>query len=277
MLKFRIPVAFLIAYIFAMGFVFSSSEQAPPNDNKQPTKTENGNTPQGTTITDHRTNHNSEKRDDKRQWYDTFRKRPTDWLLVLFNGLLVVATIALFISGEKSANAAKTAAEAAKLSAQAAINVELPRLFATKIVFELAALNLVDSESSLHKISVTITNYGRTPAFLYCESAEFIPGPLPAIPIYPNAIDLEPGTIIEKGQLRILTAYGRDNRAKFDVRPFAAGQAPLWVYGIIWFRDFLNEHHAMRFCADLHVPQGLAAGHPPRFIQGGPTAYTESY
>jgi hypothetical protein len=172
---------------------------------------------------------------------------------------------------------AKEATNAAKLSAQAAINVELPRLFATKIDIELAALNLVDPETSLQKISVTITNYGRTPAFLYCESAEMLPGPLPPVPIYPNAIDLEPGTIIEKGQLRTLTAYGRDNRAKFDVRPFVAGNAMLWVYGIIWFRDFLNERHAMRFCADLRVPQGLAAGHPPKFIQGGPAGYTETY
>jgi hypothetical protein len=169
------------------------------------------------------------------------------------------------------------AADAAKLSAQAAINVELPRLFATKIDIELAALNLVDSELSLHKISITITNYGRTPAFLYCQSAEMMLGPLPAVPIYPNAVDLEPGTIIERGELRTLTARGRDNRANFDVRPFVAGQTVLWVYGIIWFRDFLNEHHAMRFCADLHVPQGPAAGHPPKFFQGGPTAYTESY
>jgi hypothetical protein len=172
---------------------------------------------------------------------------------------------------------AKEAADAAKLSAQAAINVELPRLFAAKIDIELAALNLVDPESSLQKISVTITNYGRTPAFLYCESAEFFPGPLPAVPVYNNAVDLEPGTIIERGQLRTLTARGRDNRAHFDARPFVAGQTPLWVYGIIWFRDFLNEHHAMRFCADLHVPQGLAEGHPPKFFQGGPTVYTESY
>jgi hypothetical protein len=172
---------------------------------------------------------------------------------------------------------AKEAADAAKLSAQAAINVELPRLFATKIDFELATLNLVDPESSLQKISVTITNYGRTPAFLYCESAEILPGPLPAVPIYPNAVDLEPGILIEKGQLRTLIARCRDNHAHFDARPFVTGQKMLWVYGIIRFQDFLNERHALRFCADLHVPQGLAAGHPPKFIQGGPTTYTESY
>jgi hypothetical protein len=177
----------------------------------------------------------------------------------------------------ESLRIAKEASDAAKLSAQAAIGVELPRLFVTKIDIELAALNLVDSESSLHKISIAITNYGRTPAFLYCESAERLPGPLPAIPIYPNAIDLEPGTIIERGELRTLTARDRDNHAHFDIRPFVAGQEALWVHGIIWFRDFLNEHHAMRFCADLRVPQGLAAGRPPKFIQGGPATYTESY
>jgi hypothetical protein len=172
---------------------------------------------------------------------------------------------------------AKEAADAAKLSSQAAIGVELPRLFVTKIEIEVATLNLADLESSLSKISITITNYGRTPAFLYCESAEFLPEPLPAIPIYPNAFDLEPGTIIEKGQLRTLTARDRENHPHFDARPFVTGQGVLWVYGAVWFRGFLNEPHVMRFCADLAVPKGLAAGHSPKFIQGGPAAYTESY
>jgi hypothetical protein len=195
MLKFRILVAFLIAYVFAMGFVFSLPEQAPPNDNNQPTKTENGNTPQGATITNHRTSHNNEKRDDKRQWYDTFRERPTDWLLVLFNGLLVAATIALFISGEKSANAAKTAAEAAKLSAQAAIGVELPKLLVSKIALQDQKIPEIPSA---RKIIVTVTNYGRTPAFLSRETAEIRIIPiLPSIVEYPNLIDLQPGAVIE--------------------------------------------------------------------------------
>jgi hypothetical protein len=207
----------------------------------------------------------------------------TEWLAVLTGGLVVVSAIQIgfLIRADKtariSADAAKKSANAATLSAQAAIGVELPKLFVTNIDFELATLNVTDLDSSFHKLSITITNYGRTPAFLQRESAEFLHGPLPTVPIYSNAIDLEPGTIIEKGQLRTLVAYGRDNRALFDMRPFIAGQAMLWVYGAVWFRDFLNEPHVMRFCAELHVPKGRATGHPPKFIQWGPTAYTESY
>jgi hypothetical protein len=197
--------------------------------------------------------------------------------LAIFTAALVgVSTFQIYFLN-RADKTARTAAEAAKLSADAAIGVELPKLFVTNIDFQLASLNLTDPVSSLHQISITITNYGRTPAFLHRESAEFFSGPSPAAPIYPNAIDLEPGTIIEKGQLRTLIARSRDNLSQFDVRPFVAGQAMLRVYGAIWFRDFLNKPHVMRFCADLHVPQGLAAEHPPKFIQGGPTAYTESY
>jgi hypothetical protein len=127
-----------------------------------------------------------------------------DEITAASTAIIAIFTVVLGVFTIRLAKATRIAAEAAKLSAQAAINVELPRLFAAKIDFELAAINLVDPEASLQKISVTITNYGRTPAFLYCESAEFFYGPLPESPIYPNAIDLEPGTIIEKGQLRTL-------------------------------------------------------------------------
>ncbi len=96
-------------------------------------------------------------------------------IIAIFTTILGIFTIRL-------AGSTRIAADAAKLSAQAAINVELPRLFETKIDIELAALNLVNSEFSLHKISITITNYGRTPAFLYCQSAEMMLGPLPQFP-----------------------------------------------------------------------------------------------
>jgi hypothetical protein len=53
----------------------------------------------------------------KHEWYYSFAERPTDWLLALFSGLLVIATAALFISSERAVNVAGRSAEAASTSA----------------------------------------------------------------------------------------------------------------------------------------------------------------
>jgi hypothetical protein len=124
--------AFLVTFVIGMAMT-ASSQQSPPNNGTQPAKTENRNTPESKTIVNKSTNHDDEKREDKKQWYDTFREHPTDWLLVLFNGLLVCATIALFISGEKVAESAKTSAEAANKSAKVSEDglLKLQRSFVT--------------------------------------------------------------------------------------------------------------------------------------------------
>lgn len=120
--------AFVVAMIAGMA-IQGSLQKSPPNEYEQPTKTEQRQRQNNVVVVDHNASDENNKGKNKRQWYDN----STDWLLVLFNGLLVVATIALFISAERGVDAAKRSAEAADRSAQIAENglSKLQRAFIT--------------------------------------------------------------------------------------------------------------------------------------------------
>ena len=164
---------------------------------------------------------------------------------------------------------AKEAAEAAKLYAQAAIGVELPRLLVSKVEFPTE-----QAKSGLYKICITITNYGRTPAYLTHEAAEIRDGRLPEVPDYTNIVNLGPGTLIEKDGTRILSQEASINRLCLiklsSPRSFGVGLRRSSV-----FRDFLDNPHAARFCLQLEGQDG--PGLCLFVIQNGPKAYTESY
>jgi hypothetical protein len=186
--------AWVAAFCFVVAFVglsaMKSSQQAP-HDESQPTKTENRDAPLGNSKINEASGQTDKKRKNEDKWYDTFRDHPTDWLLVLFNGLLVLATIALFISGEKSADAAKEAAGAAKKSADVAertlTELERPYIFvdSVEIIRPLSSLPLPDTskDSNLRideitetrenpEVQYTLKNYGRTPAIIQFVEAE---------------------------------------------------------------------------------------------------------
>jgi hypothetical protein len=156
--------AFLAAFVIGMAMT-GSSQHSPPSNDKQPTKTENGNTPESRTIAEKSADHDGEKREDKKRWYDTFRERPTDWLLVLFNGLLVCATIALFISGEKVADSAKTSAVAAKDSADIAKQALIAgqRAFISVSYRPSAHKNIMDGKIYAYGFTPVWLNAGNTP------------------------------------------------------------------------------------------------------------------
>jgi hypothetical protein len=117
--------------------------------------------------------------------------------MVAFTGCLVLVGAAQCYIVFWTLKATKDAADAAKLSAQAAIGVELPVLFVSKVDFH-------TQESGISTVTLTITNYGRTPAFLTHESADISVGSLSKTPDYKNIITLSPGTIIDKEGTRIL-------------------------------------------------------------------------
>jgi hypothetical protein len=164
---------------------------------------------------------------------------------------------------------AKESADAAKLSAEAAISVELPKLFVKKIDFASGHHHL---ETTHDSVEITITNYGRTPAFVFRESAEYrTEMVLQPIPDYSNGIDREPGTVILNGGEHKMTARGPDRMSVFLRAPFDKGQ-PLWVYGIIYYGDFLGRRKVFQFCARYSV-RGKGESRILRFIQDGPDAY----
>jgi hypothetical protein len=178
-------------------------------------------------------------------------------------------TVVLAFVTNRQAKLTKIIAGAAKRSADAAVGVELPKLLVRK--FDLASGHF----STYDSVEITVINYGRTPAYIYWESAEYRVGPtLPPEPDYRNGVDREPGTIIEGGDIYKLTARGTDGTSVFLRAPFDGGEQTLWIYGIIYYRDFLGEKNVFQCCARLYAVRGEREVPILRFIQDGPDAYT---
>lgn len=190
-------------------------------------------------------------------------------VMAAFTGTLWWASAGQYDLLEQQIAVAKESADAAKKQADAAVAVELPILFVSKIGFASGHWAEYDS------VEITVTNYGRTPAFIFWESAEYRTVPiLPAIPDYRNGIDREPGTLIENGEIYKLTARAPDQTSVFLRAPFDNSEQPMWIYGIIYYRDFMREKNVFQFCARLYMVREEGDRRTPRFIREGPEAYT---
>ncbi|VTZ22462.1 hypothetical protein MPC1_1230001 [Methylocella tundrae] len=179
--------------------------------------------------------------------------------------LVIVSAIQIrfLIRGDKTA---RITAEAADLSAQAAIGIELPRLFSS------VKVNRVND--SLWSVVISVTNYGRTPALVTHQSADISHEPLPSTPQYNAIIDVGPGTIIPKDGVRDLVARDNNSLSVFtdeSIRP----NTFFWVYGIILYRDFINKKHGAKFCYRFVSLNESGSGF--MIVPEGPEAYTESY
>ena len=100
--------------------VFYSSKQPEPYNRNQPSTTEHRDSKNSGAGTNETARNRNDESSQKSEWYYSFVERPTDWLLVLFNGLLVLATVALFVSGERNVEVARESANAAQQSANVA-------------------------------------------------------------------------------------------------------------------------------------------------------------
>jgi len=149
--------AFLVIAVFAMGMVVESSRQPQPNQSA----TENSEHGSAVVAAD---------------------KSPniTDWLLVLFNGLLFGSNLLLWGVTRTAADAAKKAAEAADASAKAVTVVERAYVYPvitghgavrkcidTALVFYLGD-QTKDNVPCSEKTTITfkLKNFGKTPAIL---------------------------------------------------------------------------------------------------------------
>jgi hypothetical protein len=125
--------AFVVAFVAGMAMMASSNH--PPNHQGQPSQSERRDSPKREAKTQTSANQDSKPAEKENNWYDIFRERPTDWLLVIFTFLLVAFNFGLWwttwglweaakeqssdmkaslVETKRSADAAKDAADAAK-------------------------------------------------------------------------------------------------------------------------------------------------------------------
>ena len=197
---------------------------------------------------------------------------------------LVLATVGLGIFSlrqsrdmKDSIAAAKESANAAVLQARAAIGVELPKIILSRADFGDTGAASLASRLQSPKIEISVTNYGKTPAFLLRQAIEIeICALLPAKPVYPSAFDLPPETVVEyKNKFPLGTARPKCPLSPEDIQAILDGNTRLWVYGYVYYRDILSEPHMARFCK-LFLPPSS-----PRyrylFVDDHAPAYTESF
>lgn len=206
---------------------------------------------------------------------------------------LVIATLGLGLAAvfqsrdmRRSTAAAESAANAANLSARAAIGVELP-------IVRLDRLTLMDVTPGgerpatlgqmlprRSRIMIQFKNSGRTAAEAITQCLEWrVVDKLPEIPVYDRFFPYAPGVFFppddQASGVGLQNYY--INLADDQYNAIAERRAFLWLYGNVLFRDIITGNdHEFRFCAKW-VTFPDAAGAPVGFVHdsGTPADYTK--
>jgi hypothetical protein len=166
--------------------------------------------------------------------------------LVVFTGGLVVVGAGQGFLIFQTLKATSTAADAAKEAAEAAVAVELPRLFisATNMHFD---VEIADGKTIV--CDYRIQNYGRTPALLESYDVNLrCYSVLPAVPDYkmawPARRILYPREEMgEGGDLRVrLLSIDRDGM------PTLGAGTELYLFGCFHYRDVFGASVVTGFC-----------------------------
>jgi hypothetical protein len=179
-------------------------------------------------------------------------------------------------------------------SVDAAVAVDLPFIFIGTIeiltpsyipivgpsTYDSVVTKCVPPDDS--QLSVTFRNYGRTPARAEKLSITWkITQELPLDgPQYPSSSLLTSADIVaSNGGILTGEAFRRTLKLSDDEKStMLVGDAVLWVYGMLQYRDFLNGTHTCRFCArrvSLNpIEDSVEAIY--EFVEGGPENYRKS-
>jgi hypothetical protein len=158
---------------------------------------------------------------------------------------LWIATIGLYFAGEKQIEVALKAANAAELSAKAAVAIELPVITAFPQFFRWGKTH--------HHCSVnhvTFYNHGRTDAYLAELKCGWITGAnLPTVPFYQFTELISVERILKQNT----SADVRTEKFEFAVSAdffdrMRANQVKLWFFCCLVYTDFLQNTHEACFC-----------------------------
>jgi len=196
------------------------------------------------------------------------------WWLGAFTFALVVVSSVQILFLIRTDKTARITAEAAKLSAGAAVAADLPHVFISEII-------LVENKDAVWPeplrspfIKLEFKNYGRTPAFLVQQSVNITTAKaLPDSGVYSSMFEFPPGVAIERDAVRsntFLAEHGNDLNTIADI---LERRTSLWIYGYINYQDFLGQFHEMGFCAHFVPAQGLSPAGGFR-VGRGPPRYT---
>lgn len=229
----------LIAVLAVGGMIAYSFQQSPSNDSARPSEGGMGGAKDPPQV-----QHNN--REKKGDWYSAFREHPTDWLLVLFNGLLVVSTVALFLSAEKSAEAAKEAAKATRKSVELAERSADLQLRAYLTVLPGTFFEFDPQKRLVFRYHVE--NSGETPAYnvRHRASIALVANPLPDDHTFPEIPTTEGKTFLPKGIRFNGTAIADRKFSKEELITILRGSVTgtrFFVFGEVTYETLGKSHY----------------------------------
>ncbi|HVM81921.1 MAG TPA: hypothetical protein VMU06_23065 [Stellaceae bacterium] len=252
----------LFALLMALGFPSAAqSQQAPPNNQSEPPKAENQNSAVNSSP-------NAEKQQagghEENRCSNTFTCHPTEWLLVVFNGLLALYTWRLY----RATDALVTAADQQSTDVKDAINAINRTAQATETANKLAEeareisdrpwvgieaigwpfdLFSITQHHEVSKIEVTIKNWGKNPAFkVRGQFSGSIRGQNDDMPIAPAAAVNERyghGALFPNGTARYWPFQNRPDLSAERYAEIEAQTSFMWVVGRVDYVDAANENH----------------------------------
>jgi hypothetical protein len=146
--------------------------------------------------------------------------------------------------------ATQKAANAAELSARAAIGVELPKLILVSLDFPTNGTRTLAEKIQSPYINIVMKNYGRTPAFITSHCIAIHRGEsLPAEPRYPQIANEGADAVAEGGkEFKTVDVRILDPIPSEMIDAIRKGDLSFWVYGFVRYRDFLGDSHESKFC-----------------------------
>jgi hypothetical protein len=212
--------SFLASYLTAMGFIFSSDQPFPYNNDKT----------KGHEV------------ENKPFWQKIFPDS-----ISFFNFSLVLITGGLAVIGITQADAAKKSAEVAE---QALYGTEAPFIFIIIDATDGNAIVTITSPQGVEypeHVSYMFHNYGRSPAiireiYIACIASDVMPSPCPFPPLQSNLFQSEivgPGDSSESKPLPQIASF-LPNKS----HPWAA----VIVYGHVRYADVFGNQYLSGFC-----------------------------
>lgn len=204
------------------------------------------------------------------------------WLMAVLTGIQIpLGTITLgllyftFREARKTTRAAIKAAEAADLSAKAAIGIELPIIRCTQNPF---LINVTEPPSEEHPFrggmgtnnpgrytvisSLSFGNHGRTPAFpmMLDVGWKVVTDQLPPEPVYNQTVQSSATAIINPNDSFEAAARACIELSEDERKRMREKAATLWLYISLHYRDFLNMPHEARFYWRYSHSHGFIGG-----------------
>jgi hypothetical protein len=190
---------------------------------------------------------------------NTNENATTNWLLVLFNGLLAIFTLGLYITSHRMWKSTKSAADAAKKSADSLQAIERAYLFIDYMKWNHWKQPFTIAEYNQSSVEMGISNTGRTPAINY-EIGIKVAIKTGGYPTKEDArkvtkISLPMTIVIKSQEVEPFSCFERIGPSVITETDFS--KCAIICYGFIRYDDifFKDKHHEMLFCYEFKPSQ----------------------